>query len=256
MLFPLADGDLHHFLTSRPPPSAPSDVGDWLVEQMLAVCDALGYVHEHIVPRAEDGQPPTRRVGFHHDLKPANILLFPTSQRDRAAWKITDFGSGAVRHLSLDSAEVLYNRTPSTGDPVYSAPEYVVEGRVSQPKDVWSLGCIFFEALIWALTPEAGAVKRFRKTRDVYKRDNPDNAPAYWCQKVDGKPYVNFAVTEELAVAEARAQEETLYRPVIGLVKQMMAVEPEKRPTAAQLCKQFQALQHEARVGIDCYAGQ
>ncbi len=195
MLFPLADGDLHHFFISSPPPIIPPEVGTWLVEQMLGICDALKYVHEHV---SSDGvNQLTRRIGFHHDLKPANIPLFRSDKANRAIWKTADFGSGAVKHLSLDSNEELYNRKASTGDPVYSAPEYVVEGRVSRPKDIWSLGCIFFEVLVWVFTPNTGAVGLFREARDEFRKDNPDNAPVYWCQDSEGWPYMNPAIIKK-----------------------------------------------------------
>ncbi|KAK7417103.1 hypothetical protein QQZ08_011762 [Neonectria magnoliae] len=124
ILFPLAAGDLRGFLESGSPPSSPEP---WVFEQMLAE-DQLA-----------------KRVGFHHDLKPANILLFMGASDTSATWKICDFGSDAVEYLASDSSEDVYNRKASTGDPVYSAPEYIVDGKVFRPKDVWSLGCIFLE---------------------------------------------------------------------------------------------------------------
>lgn len=243
MLFPLADEDLGHFLTRNPPPANPSEVGWWFVEQMLGTCDAMKYLHEHISPPGDDQF--TRRIGFHHDLKPANILLFKSDKGDRAIWKTGDFGSGAVKYVSLDSSEELYNRKASTGDPVYSAPEYVVDGRVSRPKDIWSLGCIFLEVLVWVLTPETGAVRRFEKARNEFSNDNADNAPAYWCQDSEGKLCLNPVVVKELEALEVWAKEEKFYQPVLDIVKQMLPLDPNERPTAAQLCTRFQALRDQ-----------
>lgn len=67
--------------------------------------------------------------------------------------------------MSSTSRDSIYNRKASTGDPIYSAPEYVVEGRVSRPKDIWSLGCIFLEVLIWALDPSNDVINRFEQAR-------------------------------------------------------------------------------------------
>ncbi|KAI1391549.1 kinase-like protein [Hypoxylon trugodes] len=239
MLFPLANGDLHHFLTRSPPPANASDVGGWLTEQMLGICDAIQYLHEYTLTDT-DGKP-IHRIGFHHDLKPANILLFSSSDASRATWKLADFGSGAVKNLPIDSNEELYNRKASTGDPVYSAPEYVVEGRVSRPKDIWSLGCIFLEVLIWVFTPGAGAVAHFREARDQFSRDNPDNRPVYWCQNAQGEPYVNPAVMNEIGVLKDRCGE-GLYQSILGIVKRMLSLEPKERPTAVELCGEFGAL--------------
>ena len=243
MLFPLADGDLHHFLAQTPPPPVPSDVLNWLLSQMIGICDAIRYVHEHV--SSDDQGRPTRRIGFHHDLKPANILLFRSDRADRAVWKLGDFGSGATMFVDPGSQEELYNRKASTGDPVYSAPEYVVLGKVSRPKDVWGLGCIFLEVLIWALTPEAGAIERFEKARGKYSRDNPDNAPVYWCQDSEGRPYINLAVVEHIQSLQLQTRTDSgaCFQSVLSITETMLAINAEERPTAARLCERFKDIQ-------------
>ena len=40
---------------------------------------------------------------------------------------------------------------PGTRDPAYCAPEILEEGKTSQPKDVWSFGCILIDILQWSL---------------------------------------------------------------------------------------------------------
>ncbi|KAL3417615.1 protein kinase domain-containing protein [Phlyctema vagabunda] len=159
LLFPLADGDLSHLLRSPGPrkltqfalnfreygtpdlasANRKTDVIE-IVKQFKGLCGALKYIHDY-TPR--DTNARLRRIGFHHDLKPENILVFDNGPG--STWKICDFGSGTVKFVSADSESEIYNRKESTGDPVYSAPEYVIEGKVWRAKDIWSLGCIFLE---------------------------------------------------------------------------------------------------------------
>lgn len=218
-----------------------SGIGIWLIEQMLGTCEAIEYLHEYISSEGES--LPTRRIGFHHDLKPANILLFESGKANRPVWKLGDFGSGDVKYTAVKSTEELYNRKASTGDPVYSAPEHVVQGRVSRSKDIWSLGCIFLECLIWTLIQEQDAVKQFETARNKFSLDNPYNSPLYWCQKLQGKPYLNPEVVGALQGLDDSREVHKNYKAALNIVRQMLVVEPESRLNAVQLCKHFRSLQ-------------
>ncbi|KAJ8132087.1 hypothetical protein O1611_g1535 [Lasiodiplodia mahajangana] len=216
---------------TQPPPRSPADLVTWLVAQMQGICDAIRYIHHHVLGK---GNGQTKRVGFHHDLKPANILLFVSNQPNSAIWKLSDFGSGAVKYLDLSSTEILYNRKASTGDPVYSAPEFVADGKVSQPKDIWSLGCIFLEVLVWALTLEPEAVTRFREARTKFSTDSPDKEPIYWCQDSEGRVYMNPAVMSEFEVLQAQSTE-IVYKSILAMVGRMLELSPNDRPEASAL---------------------
>lgn len=97
MLFPLADLDLYHFMRKGTHPSLTTEFTSWLVRQLGGIRDAIKYLHEYEQYPTNSQHTPAgqRRVGFHHDLKPANVLL---NQEDpnRAVWKISDCGFGTV----------------------------------------------------------------------------------------------------------------------------------------------------------------
>ena len=102
------------------------------LEQALSlgreVADALDYAHQHGV--------------VHRDIKPENILL----ANDHAI--IADFG--IARALSL-GAEFLTDAGMAVGTPMYMSPEQAggdpeLDGR----SDIYSLGCVLFEALAGA----------------------------------------------------------------------------------------------------------
>ncbi|KAI9701499.1 MAG: hypothetical protein M1836_001555 [Candelina mexicana] len=243
MLFPLANGgDLYHFLRDAAPPKLTEKFARWLLGQMSGLCDAVRYLHSHeLLPNTADSgdEPsPMRRIGFHHDLKPANILIYGTDF-DNVNWKISDFGSGTVKYVSSTCSNSIYNRKASTGDPIYGAPEYLVDGKVSRPKDLWSLGCIFLEVLVWALDPIKDAVEQFKNDRTEFSCDSPDQAPTYWCQDHRGMPYLNTAVVRKLDLVGLRCRDTGFFEPTLETIRRMICILPKSRPTAVQLCEQF-----------------
>ncbi|MEZ4460072.1 MAG: serine/threonine-protein kinase [bacterium] len=80
----------------------------------------------------------------HRDIKPGNILIFPSSQG--TTYKLTDFGIAHARGESKTTREVFAS---SAGTPWYMAPEQI-ESRwrdYGPWTDLYALGC-----LVWELT--------------------------------------------------------------------------------------------------------
>ena len=255
MLFPLAKGDLYHLLRETNPKLG-TNFPTWLLKQTTGLCDAIKYLHDYELPDTSSGNMlyTMRRIGFHHDLKPANILLYG-EDTDKMIWKLGDFGSGAVKYVSSTSRESIYNRKASTGDPIYSAPEYVVEGKVSRPKDIWSLGCIFLEVLLWILSHSNDVIDRFEQERMDLTKDSLNHTPTYWCLGRDGLPYLNPAVTLNLEAVDRRCKDTGLFKPMLETIHQMLNICPRSRPTAAELCEQFQAMQQQLQPHPDDLRG-
>src|SRR5579883_1991417 len=92
-------------------------------------CDALHYAHSNGV--------------FHRDLKPSNLLL--VSDKDGApAVKLIDFGIATVKH----QGETIANLGEEVaGTPVYMPPEQIQDKTFDARSEVYSLGCVLFEAL-------------------------------------------------------------------------------------------------------------
>ncbi|KAF2962884.1 hypothetical protein GQX73_g10688 [Xylaria multiplex] len=138
ILFPLAAGDLYTFLRrSNPPSQLTEEYIQWVIRQFQGLCDALKYIHNYVMPRlGSEAGLTMNRIGFHHDVKPVNILLLEGDDPAEPIWKVSDFGSRLVSEFKDSDHESIYNNKPSTGDPIYTAPEFSLEGRVSRPKDV------------------------------------------------------------------------------------------------------------------------
>lgn len=238
MLLPLADGDLYHLLRQEKPPKVTQDCIIWLLEQARGLCNALECLHNYNTLDKDDQESGEQRIGFHHDLKPANILLFGTDFK-KTTWKLCDFGSGTIKRVA-SSNDSIYNRKASTGDPIYSAPEYVVDGKVSRPKDIWSLGCIFVEVLVWILDDSEDVIKRFeeaRKESNIKGSQDPD--ATYWSYKQGGTnnlPVLNAAVVQELNAVKDRCRKlDSLLEAFFKIVEKMLTLNPRSRPRAVQL---------------------
>ncbi|KAF8048775.1 hypothetical protein N665_2407s0002 [Sinapis alba] len=79
----------------------------------------------------------------HCDIKPDNLLVFPSSSRqDSYELKISDFGN------TLEEGEVpLFweSDNPWVGTSVYMPPESVRDGVANKALDLWSVGCLVLE---------------------------------------------------------------------------------------------------------------
>lgn len=114
----------------------PDLVGD-ILRQLVGLTDALSAIHKLSIR--------------HGDLKPENILIFDdTSQIGH--WKIADLGS-AKSHV--DSTDMRPNRTTDTPYATlsYEPPEVFTEPQRPRSRlfDIWSMGCIALELIIWLL---------------------------------------------------------------------------------------------------------
>lgn len=86
---------------------------------------------------------------IHRDLKPSNIMLTADSDKRRFIPKIVDFG--IAKTLSEDSHALTLTSTGDVfGTPLYMSPEQCAGTGVEARSDIYSLGCMLFEALTGA----------------------------------------------------------------------------------------------------------
>jgi len=95
-----------------------------LVRLFKDICRGLEYAH---------------KVGvIHRDLKPGNILVRRQNQQPVLA----DFGLARGKHYAT-----ITKTNTTLGTPTYMAPEQVTGGKGSPESDLYSLGCVMYEAL-------------------------------------------------------------------------------------------------------------
>jgi len=243
ILFPLASGDLFSFFRTHGKPEPSLDFVRWLITQLLELYDASKYIHNYTScvsgSGVEEAGVAIHRIGFHHDIKPVNILLFEIGKLGQHIWKLSDFGSGTVSEFQDSDHESIYNSTPSTGDPIYTAPEFALEGRVSRPKDIWSLGCIYLEALIWASDPSRNALDDFQDARLVLPGGTIARKPMYWYQDANGDARIHPVVEQKMDSLHHFCNDIRPLDGVRSLVGQMLTVLAKERATAANLSREF-----------------
>ena len=213
----------------------------WLLAQFHGLAGAVKRVHDlsgEQVPTSDQSlatpTPEVRQTAWHHDLKPENILFFKDSSSSRGVLRIADWGSGKVNIYRTHS---YHTHSPIT-TLTYESPDFTRHGLTSRPHDLWSLGCVFLEVLIWAVSGSR-AVKRFSNQRND-KRDFSETDSmkddAFW-QKVGDKYVLRDTVVAQLkrlaeAISEPGARP---VKDVLKCVKQMLETENEKRIKAPDL---------------------
>ncbi|KAI3320651.1 hypothetical protein HD806DRAFT_505789 [Xylariaceae sp. AK1471] len=131
-------GNLRNLWAESPktPELNPSLVKETLV-QLRGLAAALYQLHE---------------ANYRHGhLKPENILRFQESNTGMCRWKIADMGVAAFTHMLDTTSGPRTGREGEEGR--YGSPEAVSDpdGARSRTGDIWSMGCIIIEHMIWLL---------------------------------------------------------------------------------------------------------
>lgn len=142
MIFPWSECNLREFWEKHDSPAFAEDDLIWLIRQCRGLADALCEINRYYGTSNDDGEGIENGIlSFHGDIKPENILFFG-SEGQRGRLVISDF-------------QIMTHNVNSNGITAYSVtyrpPELDGEIQATQKCDVWSLGCVFLEFVIWRL---------------------------------------------------------------------------------------------------------
>lgn len=212
-------------------------------------------------------------TGYHHDIKPENILHFPqnmvaeikTPIPRHGILQIADFGIGKF-HSELSGTGTGTFR----GTVTYSAPESKVprleaikHGRVSagglkvsRPYDVWSFGCVLMEVLIWVVFGVEGRNKfRGDRTGPAEEDDFSNQNDAFFYLKKSREPHIREAVSDWLEKLRnhprIKDQSQGSLAEVLKLVKEVLNIDPVKRMSAQDVSGRLAVITEIARVTAD-----
>lgn len=132
-----------------------------VIRQFTGLAEALERVHDY--GRDTDGG---KIYGMHGDIKPENILWFKPFDNggfeqignDLGRLAIADFGL-AKTSKSVDATRI------NAWTPTYRPPEAELFGQASQASDMWALGCVFVEFLVWMTAGWDGVEEGFPSAR-------------------------------------------------------------------------------------------
>ncbi|MBX9671207.1 MAG: serine/threonine protein kinase, partial [Candidatus Obscuribacterales bacterium] len=97
------------------------------------VCSALS--HAHI------------RGVIHRDVKPSNIMLVKTAQNVELV-KLLDFGIAKIEYHGEETPQKLTQTGDVFGSPYYMSPEQCKGGQLDARSDIYSLGCVMYQAVV------------------------------------------------------------------------------------------------------------
>jgi eukaryotic-like serine/threonine-protein kinase len=105
---------------------------DWqrFMSIFVPVCEALVCAHSHGI--------------IHRDIKPGNIII-SVDERGHEVARLVDFGIAKIERPDGDSIGL--TRTGDVvGSPLYMSPEQCLCRKVDARTDIYSLGCVMYEA--------------------------------------------------------------------------------------------------------------
>ncbi|KAI4251294.1 MAG: hypothetical protein LQ352_004941 [Teloschistes flavicans] len=247
MLFPYAQCNLGQYMRHIPFGNLTKRKMRWFLRQLLGLASALNQIHNlsgaessatsSTTLRAPEDQN-LRKSAYHHDLRPENILYFRMHSYDDGEFWIADFGSGKVHTYRTGSG----NTKSPNGHPTYEPPEFAKEMKTSRPYDIWSMGCVFLELLVWAVFGhqsvqtfhDARGGRRFPDSQTEFTDDD-----AFWQMDQDGNTKLRQPVIDQLQRLRDEIQCRGLvsFEKVLDLVGDMLDTNRQTRIPASRLWK-------------------
>ncbi|KAK3379703.1 kinase-like domain-containing protein [Lasiosphaeria ovina] len=282
IIFPWADGgDLRNFWETKTKSPRTPELVVWSLEQMLGIATAIQHLHQGF---------PGKTHCRHGDLKPRNIFHFTGGSSGITTNKppnpplghlvIADLGISRIHDNPTFERDQLTGTKATT--PAYEPPEalHIVRrnnrgepvdkndttaGKPwSRKYDMWSLGCIFLEFVIW-LFHDLEGLDGFGEQRGqghfyAIHNDNgkgggvPEPALAVLCPKV--KEAMGAVREDERNCGGATATEAGPLGRLVDLIeKRLLVIEAEGRCDANELVEEMNGIVDAAKRDPGKYFG-
>ncbi|KAF1928584.1 kinase-like protein [Didymella exigua CBS 183.55] len=266
MIYEKADCDVEKFMEDH---SDPRDLDDMqpedLAQQLFGLADALSLIHNRgqSDPGKKSGlltpEGSKQKTGFIHDIKPENILMFIYNQGGKKTYwfRLSDFSCAKVVDVLTSVSgknKYSYQTVSKSGTPNYRAPEATGTGKTSRPYDLWSLGCVFLELLVWYLDGYT-ALREFRDKREC--RVTPggrEDEGFYYKAKESDKFKLRDLVMEKIERVSNHC--EGALQDVAKLIPKLLEIDPKCRLTAEQLVTKLEHIDTGLRPPEEIASGQ
>ncbi|EWG35899.1 serine/threonine protein kinase [Fusarium verticillioides 7600] len=235
-------GSLTEYLESNLPPTTTEDLL-LLWKPMLSLSGALEVLNAIY---QQNSRSPTF-VGLHQEIHPGNILVFPrgkgTSRFD-VQFKFKGFGMAPNAAMSASDMKL---RLGSRQNRIYVSPEvfnFVVNGHsdaaISRLTDIWSLGALFSDFLVWTMTGLRGQEKYRLQRRAEISETQQFCSPGYDCCFHDGEKRLKAIDEAHNNALECWRNGDFIPPAISDVILDCMLVEPRDRLDAIQV-KQYAA---------------
>jgi serine/threonine protein kinase len=233
LLFPWADGGnldkLWKDLNDQEPEEGNRANTKWFFEQFCGLSEALKELHAHTAMAEKNC--------IHGDLKPENILVF--NQGTAGILQIADLGLAAFHveaNTNMRGASMI-----GPGTSRYKPPEMDEHGGQKsrgRAYDVWSMGCILLEQLVW-FTSGYEDLKAFQGGTDYF-----------WARPTSGGGYgVHPKVHSYMTFAANNLKSETALRDVVEVIQTNLLVPADERFRAPELHAALQNIMEKCQQG-------
>jgi serine/threonine protein kinase len=264
IVFPLARCNLREYMEKDTTPALTKTFVLWIMRQFHGLADGLRMIHnlrDSSTIQSISLAAPTQRgceQGYHHDLKPENILLFGTPGSEDAKLKISDFGLGKIHVLRSGGRDKSHWTQPTKSFPTYSAPDGELLGSISRPADMWSLGCVFLELLVWIFIETEPAEEAFPNARNGFTR--PDTLPppnpdftddAFWSIDGNGIPFLREGVVDYINRVRCLCSGKRAFERVLERTEKLLDPVASTRLTAVLLANDLDAYVRQTKDDLD-----
>ena len=215
-IFPLArGGTLADLFKSARPLALQSDEN--IILALSGLCSAVRATHDLF---SEDGM--LIQIGCHHDLKPQNVLV------DDATFLLADFGLSRFKGPTEGSTTSYksvggYYVAPECED-ISASNETQRTQTIGRASDIWSLGCIIMETLVYMKFGAAG-IQKFEDERNF--RFGHTTYHRFHRGPKEEEPAIATYLTYLVSVASARSE-----HLLIQLTRDVLNLDPNSRPKA------------------------
>lgn len=258
MIYEKADCNIEEFMRRKPNPQDLSDLtSEDLAQQLFGLADALHFIHNQ--GRSDSScdtkllgvpQKSTQKTAYIHDIKPENLLMFIYQHGGKKTYwfRLSDFSCAKVVDLLTTVSGKNRNswKTVSkSGTPIYRAPEAAMKGQTSRPYDIWSLGCVYLELLVWFLDGY-NALERFRNERECLVSPDTFEDEGFYYTPKEGEPFIlREAVAAKIDSVFSRCHGPL--KDIARVIPQLLQIDPQQRPNANTLIETLKHIDNGAR---------
>ncbi|KAF2848958.1 kinase-like protein [Plenodomus tracheiphilus IPT5] len=215
-----AASNLKELLGSKPG----SDINIvWLRKQSRDLAEALLNIHE------SGGDS----IGMHHDIRRSNILVFPNQN---SQLKLTDWGYTAVQkaaHFTKQSSANPPYSPPESAPPLPAGQARNQSEETAQPHDIWALGRIFLDLLVW--------VKEGQNGYTSFRNDVKNGGRKFWVEIENAEKIksqvLSQVVKDVLAKYQLSNDKETKH--LAGVIEEMLKIDASGRLLAKEVFEQL-----------------